>query len=309
METAALPFRELDHIDDVHVERDVPMSTLTAFRIGGPARIILAPRSLGGIERCLHVLDRQGIGFHILGRGSNLLVSDSGIDVVLSLAGFSFIEFNEFTGERKSADKTHIVTAGAGCGLGKLISWCTAKGLGGLEMLAGIPGSTGGALFMNAGASGVSFGDLVHEVLVSSARGSAWFSREKLKFEYRKTVLPENGVVTAVRLRFRPVPAQEQRRSVAGVMRRRIASQPLGQASAGCIFRNFDDVSAGLLIDRCGLKGYRVGGAVVSPLHANFIVNTGGAACGHVTCLMEEVKAKVLRETGRILRSEVKVWQ
>ncbi len=300
--------RELEQRSDVIIEHLVPMSCLTTFRIGGPARTLIAPRTLDALEKCLERFEKTGRKFKVLGRGSNLLVSDRGIDTVLSLAGFSGIEASPVPTAGSEHKKTFTVTAGAGSGLRQLVAWCAARGLGGLEGLAGIPASVGGALFMNAGAGNVCFGDLVEEILLTSSRGSYWAQASSMRFSYRKALLPDNCIVSAVKLRLRPAAPRTMRESVASVMKRRSASQPLGQASAGCIFRNFADAPAGLVIDRCGLKGLKRGGAMVSAVHANFIVNTGGAACGDVRDLIEDIKSRVHSETGRTLKTEIRMW-
>ncbi len=282
------------------------MSRLTTFRIGGPARTLIAPRTLDALEKCLEFLEKTGRRFRIIGRGSNLLVSDRGVDTVLSLEGFSDIKGESVCDS--SGEDSSTVTAGAGCGLRQLVAWCASKGIGGLEGLAGIPASVGGALFMNAGAGQVCFGDLVQEILLTSARGSYWTSGQDMRFGYRKALVPENCVVSAVRLRLRAVSPCSMRQSITSVMKKRVASQPVGQASAGCIFRNFSDAPAGLLIDRCGLKGLKRGGAMVSTIHANFIVNTGSALCRDVQELIEDIRRRVHEETGRMLQTEIRVW-
>ncbi len=296
--------RELERRHDVVVASQVPMARVTTFRIGGPAATMLIPRTLAGLEKCLERLEATGRRYFVLGRGSNLLVSDSGVETVLSLREFSAVESQPYPSDANSV----IVTAGAGCGLRQLVAWCARRGLGGIEGLAGIPASVGGALFMNAGASGVSFGDLVQEVLLTSSQGSSWVGRDGLRFGYRKTGLPEECIISAVRLRLYVVSPSATKKNIVSVIRRRAASQPIGLASAGCVFKNFDDEPAGLVIDRCGLKGLRQGGAIVSPVHANFIVNTGGASSRDVLGLIERVRRRVFEETGRMLCQEVRVW-
>ena len=300
--------RELEQRHDIAIARQVPMARLTTFRIGGPAAMVAVPRTLDALEKCLAWFEKTGRRFRIIGRGSNLLVSDRGVDTVLSLQGFSDIEFSPACVPDKEGKDAFTVTAGAGAGLRQLVAWCASRGLGGLEGLAGIPASVGGALFMNAGAGGLCFGDLVQEILLTSSRGSYWAAGREISFGYRQTKIPEKCVISAVRLRLRAVAPHSMRQSITTVMKRRTASQPLGQASAGCIFRNCSDAPAGLLIDRCGLKGLRRGAAMVSPVHANFIVNTGGASCRDVERLIEDVRFRVHEETGRMLDTEIRIW-
>ncbi len=308
MRKAALPFRELENIEGLCVLRDRPVKDLTTFRIGGPARLLLVPRGLAALEQCLGVLHGCGVPFHILGRGSNLLVSDNGVGAVLSLASLSDMSVRPVDPDGSSAGSV-IVEAGAGCGLRRLVAWSASRGLTGLEGLAGIPASIGGAFFMNAGAGSASFGRLVNEVLLTSPGGSSWVAAEEFAFSYRHATVPEGAVVTAVRLRLKVSSPALQRRRIAEVMKRRVSTQPLGNASAGCIFRNFPDIPAGKLIDRCGLKGARLGNAEVSSVHANFIINRGGATFSDVAGLVEKVREEVFRNTGRELETEVRYWQ
>ena len=312
MPKAALPFRELENIPGLRVLRDRPVKDLTTFRIGGPARLMLVPQDVAALETCLGVLERCGVPFRILGRGSNLLVSDRGVGVVLSLESLSGVRLHAVDRQGPSGGSdpgaSVLVEAGAGCGLRRLVSWSACRGLGGLEGLAGIPASVGGAFFMNAGAGNVSFGGLVEEVLLTAPSGSAWLDAKEFEFSYRRTTVPEGAVVTAVRLRLKASSPVWQRKLIAEVMKRRVSSQPLGRASAGCIFRNFPDMPAGKLIDQCALKGIRRGNAQVSSVHANFIVNRGGATFGDVAGLIEKVQEEVFRKTGRELEPEVRYW-
>lgn len=173
--------------------------------------------------------------------------------------------------------------------------------------LAGIPGSVGGAVYMNAGAHGVSMGQLVEEVEVADARGVQRLHRREITFGYRRSGLG-GGVVSSVALRLRPAPPQEVAHRVARVMEGRRRSQPLGARSAGCVFKNPPAAAAGRLIEEAGLKGMRIGGAVVSEKHANFMVNTGSATPEELFRLMELVRDEVARRWGVELEPEVTVW-
>ncbi len=286
-------------IEDVEVRQDVPLSGLTTFRIGGPARTMLLPRTVSGLERCLKTFGHEDI--FCIGRGSNLLVSDNGVDTVLSLARLNGIEFHE------GAHGKVVLTVEAGAGLRQLVTFCARLGFQGLEALAGIPASIGGALFMNAGAGGVSFCGLATEVLIVTSGGAGWIPASELEAAYRSGGVPEGSVVAAVRLVLQRGSEAESRKKIREVMKRRAATQPLGAASAGCVFRNFPDTPAGLVIDRCGLKGVSCGDAEVSAKHANFIVNRRSATYSHVMRLIDMVRERVMKETGRHLELEIRI--
>ncbi len=287
--------------DNIMVLHDQPMSGLTTFRIGGCARTMLLPNNVTGLEECLKHLSGTGKEFYCLGKGSNLLVSDQGVETVLSLERLCQVDILEKRDEV-------IISAGAGTSLRRLVAICARRGISGLEALAGIPASVGGAVFMNAGASGVSFSTFLQEVLVVSARGSGWIAASELETGYRNGGLPPGAVAAWVKLKLKKDTPQEVRKRATSILKKRALSQPVGAASAGCVFRNFHDAPAGKIIDRCGLKGMRRGGAMVSPVHANFIVNTGDATCSDVLELIDVVTGRVKDQTGRTLKLELRVW-
>ncbi len=287
--------------DNIMVLHDQPMSCLTTFRIGGRARTMLLPHNVTGLEECLKHLAGTGKDFYCLGKGSNLLVSDQGVETVLSLERLCQVDILEKRDEV-------IISAGAGTSLRQLVAICARRGISGLETLAGIPASVGGAVFMNAGASGVSFSAFLQEVLVVSPRGSGWIPANELDTGYRNGGLPQGAVAAWVKLKLKKDTPQDVRKRATGILKKRALSQPVGAASAGCVFRNFHDAPAGKIIDRCGLKGVRRGGAMVSPVHANFIVNTGDATCSDVLELIDVVTGRVKDQTGRTLKLELRVW-
>ncbi|MEZ0329852.1 MAG: UDP-N-acetylmuramate dehydrogenase [Dissulfuribacterales bacterium] len=298
---------ELSAVDGLEITRNVPLAPLTTFHIGGKARLFLVPRTIRALEQALFLLKRYGQGYRILGNGSNLLIDDAGVDMVLSLGGLNrylapqlqFAGGLEFIG----------VTAEAGVPLQRLLAWAVKNGLSGLERLAGIPGSVGGAVSMNAGANGMEISSIIDAVLFTFPGESQWYSREALRFEYRRLVPPDDALVSAVRFSLMPYSISDLMCNVRMIMGRRRSTQPIGSRSAGCVFKNPEGDSAGRLIEMCGLKGKRIGDAQISSKHANFIVNLGQAGFGEVFELMVLAKETVFAQTGIVLAPEVAVWR
>jgi UDP-N-acetylmuramate dehydrogenase len=297
---------DLIRIKDLEVRTDVPLAPLTTFRIGGVAGIFLLPATVCALEKVMEFLEERGVNFRILGRGSNLLIDDRGFEVVLSLSRLDFIEDNIMTYDE---DGSKRITCYAGCSLKRMMSWAARHGLGGMETLSGIPGSLGGAVFMNAGAGKNDIGDLVDAVLLTGRGGSEWIRKEALNFSYRSINLPSGKVISAASLCLMPKPRNEILGLIQETIRSRASSQPIGKRSAGCVFKNPGSAFAGRLIESCGLKGFRVGDAQVSEMHANFIINLGKAVFSHVLDLMEIIREKVRIETGFMLEPEITIWR
>lgn len=283
------------------LEEGIPLAGYTTFRIGGPAALLAMPLGVEGLATLLRAVAESGARFLVLGRGSNVLVSDRGFDGVVAVLAEGLGRI-----ERKDKDEVYVES---GCELNRLVNWAIGQGLSGLEDLAGIPGSVGGAVRINAGAMGSEISERVTRVDVMSLAGSEVVTREvageDMGFSYRRSALDDNDVIRGAWLRLqagdRDVLASRRRE----VMAWRREKQPLGQPSAGSVFRNPPGISAGELIDRCGLKGMRVGEAMVSQKHANFIVNLGGASAREVHDLMVRVKAEVARMEGIELNEEI----
>ncbi len=281
--------------------RDEPMSRHTTFRIGGPADLFVTVCGEEGLELLLKETARLQIPLFLLGKGSNLLVSDSGVrGCVATLAG----DFNEI-GLRGETD----VACGSAVSLAGLCNFAKKHQLTGLEFAWGIPASVGGAAYMNSGAYGGEMSAVIDRVQALLPDGSPVTLRgEELRYGYRHSVFMENGgVVTQVVCRL----ARGNRDAIALLMEdyytRRKEKQPLNKPSAGSVFKRPQGHFAGALIEQCGLKGLREGGAVVSEKHAGFIVNMGGATCADVRRLIERIQEIVLRETGVSLECEVKL--
>ncbi|MBN1826032.1 MAG: UDP-N-acetylmuramate dehydrogenase [Candidatus Eisenbacteria bacterium] len=281
-------------------EREAPLKPYTTFRIGGPADLLVHARTEEEIRGVLRILDGTDVPLTVLGGGSNILVRDGGVrGVVLRPEGLGAIA------ERDGG----IVEAGAGVSFGALLRFTRERGLTGLEFLAGIPGAVGGGIATNAGAFGTSLGERTVEARVLDRRAvTRSIPREELRFGYRRSELPGGAVVVAATFHLEkddPKAVEERIRANREV---RARTQPLDRPSAGCVFRNpSPDRSAGKLIDEAGCKGMRVGGAVVSPVHANWIVNDGGATARDVLALLDEVRRIVRERSGVLLEPEIRV--
>lgn len=281
------------------VRRDEPTSRHVLFRIGGPADLMVIPRSIGELRAAIEVLFEEGHRPVILGNGSNVLIGDRGIRGVVVKIG---------KGVGRVRIKGASVFAEAGAGLPALALRTSRKGLAGLEFAAGIPGSVGGAVVMNAGAYGHSMAEIFDAADVLTPDGPVRLGPEAMGFAYRATAIQgRSWVVAAVALALRPdSPALVQARLKAW-LERRGATQPIGRMSAGCFFRNPSGDHAGRLIEAVGGKGLAVGGARVSEIHANYIVNEGGATAADVLALAEQVRGRLQERMGITLELEVKL--
>lgn len=291
-----------DYLPDMTVERDVPMSRHTSFRIGGPARRMTFPESREQLVILLGLAEECGIRPFLLGRGTNLLVSDRGLDTLVIKTA------ERMTSIRRLDDVT--LEADAGVLLSRLAVYAQQAGLAGLEFAHGIPGSLGGAVCMNAGA----YGGEMKQVLRSAAvlfpeEGVRTLSCEKLKLSYRHSLLTEHPEAVVLYAEFELTPGDPEaiRAAMRELMAKRKASQPLEWPSAGSTFKRPEGHFAGTLIDQCGLKGLTVGGAQVSEKHAGFLINRGGATFADMAELIRQVQQRVLEETGVTLEPEVKI--
>ncbi|CAG0927140.1 UDP-N-acetylmuramate dehydrogenase [Planctomycetaceae bacterium] len=287
---------------DARVRREVvaqkPLAPLTTMRIGGPAEFYLEARGFRDVLDAAEACKRTGLRLHILGGGSNLLIDDAGVPgVVVNLKHM----------KRVTPSEGRMVVQ-AGASLTSVVSTCARAGLAGPEGLAGIPGTVGGALAMNAGGRFAEIGEFVHKVLWLSPQGTVtYLYREEIQFTYRKSSLQKGVVLEAILEGKRGEPAQLLAR-MKQIMEQKLASQPYTAASAGCAFTNPPGQSAGKLIDLAGCKGLKVGGAQVSEQHGNFIVNRGEASSRDVLLLMGKVQKRVFEHHGIQLIPEVKAW-
>src|SRR5689334_10547723 len=276
-----------------------PLARHTSFRIGGPADVLAVPDTADELAEIVRAAGHAGVPLTILGGGSNMLVGDGGIRGVVVKLGRGF---------RRVAWDAPCVEAGAAVQLGRLARDAAERGLAGLEYAEGIPGTVGGALFMNAGAYGGEVSGAV-DAVEGVRRGGvvARLAAAALAFPYRRTARPASFLVTAVRFRLRPESADAVRTRLEQARARRTASQPHGEANAGSIFKNPPGDFAGRLVERAGLKGMRVGGARISEAHGNFIVNEGGARAADVQALMQEAQRVVWERSGVWLEPEVRL--
>jgi len=293
---------ELLRIAGRQIGFDFPMGRHTTFRVGGNAEAVYEASDPERLCRVVSFLVNEGIPYLVAGRGSNLLVKDGGIDgVVIFLAGtFADIQY-------EGSDYSNIL-AGAGLSIVDLLIWCREEGISGLEFLAGIPGTAGGAVAMNAGAFGMEIGPRVREIrLVTKSGELTARDRSRLRFSYRDLNLEAGVVITNVLFRLdRDTPKTVSAR-IAGCLKRRKETQPLEYPSAGSIFKNPLNDYAGRLIEQAGLKGKRIGGAMISNKHANFIVNKGGATAEDILTLIDLAREEVRRTEGVQMELEIQV--
>ncbi|WP_438351618.1 UDP-N-acetylmuramate dehydrogenase [Paenibacillus sp. FA6] len=275
-----------------------PMTRHTTWKIGGPADALIVTDTREQLRELLTLLHRHHIPWIQVGRGSNILVSDKGIRGVVIKLG-SGLEYANFQGE--------TVTAGGGCSLVRLSVLAGKHGLTGMEFAGGIPGSVGGAVYMNAGAHGSDVSRIFKSAEIVLETGElVTCTAEEMQFAYRHSVLHENkGIVVNATFGLSYGERREIAAALATFKERRRRTQPLQSPCAGSVFRNPPGDYAARLIEAAGLKGYRVGGAEVSLQHANFIVNTGQATAEDVLTLMHEIQEKISTEYGISLMPEV----
>ena len=289
-----------ERMSNLKVLCDEPMRTHTTFRIGGPARRMACPASMQELSDLLGLVEKEGFPYLMLGNGSNLLVSDEGIDkLVIHTGALEQMERRE--GNRLYAE--------AGVSLARLAVFARKECLTGLEFAHGIPGSLGGAVCMNAGAYGGEMCQVIKSVTAwLPGRGVCEMTPAELDLRYRHSYFSDHeGVVLAATMQLKEGDEGEILAQMEELIRRRREKQPLEYPSAGSTFKRPEGYFAGALIEQCGLKGTSVGGAQVSEKHAGFVINKGGATCRDVLSLIETVQRTVLAETGVVLEPEIKV--
>ncbi|MFQ5926749.1 MAG: UDP-N-acetylmuramate dehydrogenase [Terriglobia bacterium] len=272
----------------------------TSFGVGGTTDVLVA-EDRERLPELVSWLHAEGIPWRLLGGGTNLLVAEGECPVaVVQLSPGQ--GGTQFAGSRVQVD--------AAADLGRTVTECARKNLGGMEGLIGVPGSVGGALRMNAGAYGTTIGQFVRSVSVfRAARGQIETLRgNQISFDYRQTSFAPDDIMLACELELPERPYDEIRAAIKMSNEKRRASQPLNEKSAGCIFKNPPGGSAGKMIDELGLKGHRRGGAVVSERHGNFFVNRYGATADDLLALIDEVRGRILQAFGVELENEVIVW-
>jgi len=289
-------FSDLEEI----VEIDYPLAKRTWYGLGGPADYFIRPKTVEQLKGVVRRCNENNIRIYVMGFGSNLLISDQGLRAAVVKLEAEQLAQIEFEGEE--------VTAWAGAELSKLVLTCVEKGLSGIEALTGIPGSVGGAVKMNAGGNFGDFGAAVESVTLMDGEGNVFEkSKPELVFDYRRTNITAKFILNA-RLKLNAADSEQIMRTVKEIWIYKKNNQPLNTRNSGCIFKNPRGVSAGALIDRAGLKGLQIGGAVVSEKHANFIIAEKGCTSRDVKRLIEAIKQRVKEQFDTELELEIEVW-
>ncbi len=283
----------------MNIEEGVPLSRFTTLGTGGPARAFARPESVAEVEELLRWAAERDIAVATVGLGSNLLVADDGVDaLVLKLAGAL----------AEVAVDGELLRTGGGAANAVGLHRARAAGLGGFEFACAIPGTTGGGVWMNAGAYDGEFSEVLVRALVATAEGTGWLTPAELGLSYRHSNLSHGQVVVQAELRLHPRPPAEIKAEVAALNAQRKAAQPTNRRTFGSVFKNpAHELSAGRMLEACGLKGQRIGGAQISPKHANFIENAGGARSEDAVALMAEARRRAREQYGVELRHEVEL--
>jgi UDP-N-acetylmuramate dehydrogenase len=283
----------------VTVETNVPLARLTTLGTGGPARELARPGSLAELEQVLRSAAARGLPVVPIGLGSNLLAADEGVEAVVVRLG----------GELAAVEVSDsVLVAGGGAANAVCLHRARAASLGGFEFACAIPGTIGGGVRMNAGAYGGDFRAVLVRALVAGPDGSEWLGPDDLGLEYRRSGLRPGQVVARAELGLAPTPEPEIRARIAELQALRKAAQPTNKRTFGSVFKNPDhELTAGRMLEACGLKGHRAAGAVISPRHANFIENAGGARSSDAVELMREARRRARERFGVELEHEVQL--
>ncbi len=283
----------------MNLEEGVALARLTTIGTGGPARAFARPSTLAELERALAWAAEHELSVEVVGLGSNLLAADEGVDaLVVKLAGeLAAVSVDETT-----------MRAGGGATNAVCLHQARAAGLGGFEFACAIPGTAGGGVRMNAGAYGSDWAAILERARVVSAEGDAWLTSVELGLSYRHSELRHGHVVAEVEYALVSRPPDEIKQAVRELIARRKATQPTNKRTFGSVFKNPDhELGAGRMLEACGLKGHRVGGATISPVHANFIENAGGATTADALALMAEARRRAREQFGVELEHEVQL--
>lgn len=293
--------KKLEEADVGKILLNEPLKNHTTMKIGGPADLFVEPKDIESIINAIKIIHEEGIPITPIGRGSNLLVLDKGIrGVVLKLGeGLNHLEINGTE-----------VRVGSGFSLVSLATTISKKGLSGFEFAGGIPGSVGGAVYMNAGAHGSDISKILEKAFIVFRDGSCeWLSNAEMKYSYRTSVLQKErpGIVVESVFQLK----EGDKATIVNEMQKnkeyRRETQPYNYPCAGSIFRNPLPNYAGNLVEKAGLKGYKIGGAKISELHGNFIVNTGSATADDVLALIKHIQNVILEKFGVEMKTEVEI--
>ena len=293
--------RELNEYQVGTVKKDEELARHTTMKIGGPADLFIEPTSIEGLKKTMQLVQKYRVNWRTIGRGSNLLVSDQGIEGVVIKLGNNLKDMK--------LDGTQL-TVGAGYSIVALAVLISKKGLSGLEFASGIPGSVGGAVYMNAGAHGSDISKILTDAHILFEDGSLqWLTNDEMEFSYRTSVLQKKRPGIVVEARFQLTEGDKEQ--IVAVMQKnkdyRKVTQPYDSPCAGSIFRNPLPHFAGKLIEEAGLKGFQIGGAQISEMHGNFIVNAGNAKASDVLQLIEYVKKTIMEKYNIQMETEVEI--
>lgn len=282
---------------------DEPMARHTSYRIGGPASLFIECGTISDIKRCFEVINDHGLAWCVVGKGSNLLVSDDGFKGAVITLGAEF-KTHSFPNDQEDES---LLISGAGTTLSTLVQGAFKSGQSGLEHCVGIPGTLGGALFMNAGSADESISTVVHSVTVlDSIVGLKSYKQNELPWSYRFSGIPAGEIILEAKLQMKKGHLSSIRAKMEGSLRRRRKTQPLSVPNAGSVFKNPPGNKAGRMIETLGLKGFGIGGAKISEVHANFIVNESGASASDVVAIIMHIQQKVKEEYGQELQPEIR---
>lgn len=280
-----------------------PMSLHTSLGIGGPADALAFPKDVFSLRRLLGAALSLGVRCTAMGRGTNMLVKDGGVRGIL-------VSLDKFRGVEALGIKGDAVTLRAEAGhlLKKLVDYSARKGLSGLEAMAGIPGTVGGAVSGNSGAYGREMKDVIASVSLVGPDGELkTVKKEDLGFSYRRAQIPQGAVIRWAEVVLRKDDPSEVSKRIKEFLGEKKITQPLGERSAGCVFKNPEGASAGKLVEEAGLKGMRTGGIEVSGLHANFFINKGGGTASDFLKLMDAVSERIREIFGILLEPEIRI--
>ncbi len=279
---------------------DQKLSHYTSMGVGGECSHLIFPTSEESLGGVIKAFNTEGIAWSCIGAGTNIIVRDEGVsNVIVKLTKLRIDNF--YNGNE--------ITVHSGFKLSRFVSEAMGKGLAGLEFAVGIPGTLGGAVVMNAGSYGSEMFEVVQNLQMMDNEGNLrWYDKKSFDYGYRATNVRKKGIVMKVQMKLVQDDPEKIRKKVAEIQRKRSSSQPLRAKSAGCIFKNPENFSAGALIDSLGMKGRIFGAAKVSEIHANYIVNEGGASAKDVISLIEKIEDTVYEQKGIRLEREVEIW-
>ena len=292
--------KQLLQAEEIRFIENESLAAHCTFKIGGPADVFVQPETEEQLCRVIALCKACDVKYYLLGNGSNILFADE---------GFSGVVIDVSALDAEIAVEDTVLTAGAGVRLAALCKAALKHGLSGLEFAYGIPGTVGGAVYMNAGAYGGEMKDVLTVVRYLTAEGEVvQASAAELDLSYRHSIFEENGgCILSAQFALQPGNAADIRAKMDELMAKRVDKQPLDKPSAGSTFKRPAGAFAAALIDQCGLRGFRHGGAAVSDKHCGFVVNLGGATCADVLALCDEVRAIVKEKTGYELEKEIRV--